>query len=263
MAENTLPELFDGELVTITDLTLLTKKTKAPTQYTEGTILADMRTAAKFLEDDPELMRVLKGVSGLGTAATRDSVIEGLKSDKYIVEEGSYLVPTPKGIALIEWLEKVFPDLTDVAVTARWEAELAIVAKKGGGAAFEIRVAEIVKNLVATLKTAPPLGGISSSTSKEPPKMADNETRTNKPTDKMLEFAKNIAVKLGKQISDEVMTSFDACKAYLDENKDTAMRPSDKQLSFATSIAERKSLTVPPETLKNGRELSKWIDENK
>lgn len=93
--------------------------------------------------------------------------------------------------------------------------------------------------------------------------MADtDQSRVSKPTDKMLEFAKNIAKKIGKPVPDDVMVSFDACKAYLDANKDAAMRPSDKQLNFANVIAERKGLTVPPEALGNGKELSKWIDAN-
>lgn len=93
--------------------------------------------------------------------------------------------------------------------------------------------------------------------------MTDNtQQRTNKPTDKMLEFAKNVAKKLGQPLPDEVINSFDACRAFLDANKDAANRPSEKQLNFAKTIAERKGVTIPPETLANGKELSKWIDAN-
>ena len=90
-----------------------------------------------------------------------------------------------------------------------------------------------------------------------------NEPRKSNPTDKMLEYAKSIATRVNVRVPDEVMTDFEACKAFIDQHKDAAMRPSDKQLNFANSIAERKGLTVPAETAANGKELSKWIDLHK
>ena len=262
--ENELPELDDGEVATIVDIAVLKKSTKPPAPYTEGTLLDDMRAAAKFVEGDAELRKALKDASGLGTAATRHTTIEGIKNDKYVVNKGKNIVATEKGIALVQWLDTLLPELTDVAVTARWEAELAVIAQKGGGAAFEDKVIEKVRHMVATLKTAPALQGVTTSTTSEYSKMTDNTTqRTNKPTDKMLEFAKNVAKKMGQPLPDEVMASFDACRAYLDSNKEAANRPSEKQLNFANSIAERKGLVVPPEAAANSKELSKWIDDNK
>lgn len=263
-----LPELDDGELATLTTVAVLERKTRPPSPYTEGLLLDDMRAASKFVEGDAELKKVLKEVSGLGTAATRDSIIEGLKHDKYLEKSGKYLVATPKGLAFIQWLEKIMPELTDVAVTARWEAELSVVAKKGGGAAFESRIAETVRKLISTLKAAPPLGlaakPFSSTSKKDSSSMSDtNEPRKSNPTDKMLEYAKSIATRVNVRVPDEVMTDFEACKAFIDQHKDAAMRPSDKQLNFANSIAERKGLTVPAEVAANGKELSKWIDEHK
>jgi DNA topoisomerase-3 len=262
-----LPELDDGEMATLTTVSVRERKTRPPSAYTEGLLLDDMRAAAKFVEGDSELKKVLKDVSGLGTAATRDSIIEGLKHDKYLEKSGKYLVATPKGLAFIQWLDKIMPELTDVAVTARWEAELSVVAQKGGGAAFESRIAETVRKLISTLKAAPPLGLPAkpfSSTSKKDSSMTDtNEPRKSTPTDKMLEYAKNIATRVNVRVPDDVMTDFEACKAFIDLHKDAAMRPSDKQLNFANSIAERKGLTVPAEVSANGKELSKWIDENK
>ena len=260
-----LPELEDGEIATIVQLEVKERKTKPPSHYTEGLLLADMEGAAKFIENEPDLKRALKAVSGLGTAATRDSVIEGLKHDKYLEKSGKHMVATPKGIAFIQWLEKVMPELTDVATTARWEAELGMVAQQGGGKAFEDRVTATVIKLISILKAAPSLGVLSSSspTSKENKKMSDNTSqKANKPTDKMLEYAKSIAKKVNVRVPDDVMTDYDTCKAFIDANKDAALRPSDKQLNFAKVIAERKGLEVPAEALVNGKDLSKWIDEH-
>ena len=91
----------------------------------------------------------------------------------------------------------------------------------------------------------------------------NEQPRASKPTDKMLEYAKNIATRVNVQLPEDATTDFEACKAFIDANKDAAMRPSEKQLNFATSIAERKGLTISAETLANGKELSKWIDEHK
>ncbi len=261
-----LPDIEDGEIGVVESIEVRERKTKPPALYTEGTLLDDMKAAAKFVEDDPALKKMLKEASGLGTAATRDSIIEGLKHDKYIEKSGKNLVATAKGIAFIEWLDNIMPELTDVALTARWEAELSLVAQQGGGKAFEARVVEQVKKLITILKSAHPLGVPSSpsSTSKESNSMSETPTkRANKPTDKMLEFAKNVAKRIGVRVPDEVMTDFDACRAFLDANKDAAMRPSDKQLNFAKSIAERKGIDIPEDVLANGRELSKWIDDHK
>jgi DNA topoisomerase-1 len=83
------------------------------------------------------------------------------------------------------------------------------------------------------------------------------------PTEKMLEYAKNIAKKLGIRVPDEVMVDGSACSKFIDANKNAALRPSDKQLTFAKAIAERKGVEIPDTALANGKELSKWIDENK
>jgi DNA topoisomerase-3 len=263
--EQSLPPLDDGELADIVSIDVRARKTRAPAHYTEGTLLDDMKGASKFVEDDPELKKLLKQVSGLGTAATRDNIIENLKAHKYLEKSGKYTVATEKGIAFITWLEKVYPDAADVGVTARWEAELAVVEKKGGGKAFEDRVVQKVRDMISTFKAAPPMSPAATTTHKESHNMTDTneQKRASKPTDKMLEFAKSIAKKVGVRLPDEVMGDFDACRAFIDEHKDVAMRPSDKQLNFANSIASSKGLTIPAEVMNNGRELSKWIDEHK
>ena len=259
-----LPPLEDGEWATIERIDIKEKKTKPPSRYTEGTLLDDMMAAAKFIENAPELKKVLKEASGLGTAATRHAIIETLKHHSYIEQAGNNIVPTSKGIVFIEWLEKVMPELVDVEVTARWEAELAVVAEKGGGAAFQAKVADSVRRMISIFQAAPSMGAHSTPVSKETPRMSDSSApRSNKPSDKMLEFAKNIAKKLGQAVPDEVAADWEACKKFIDDNKDAANRPTDKQVNFAKTIADRKGATIPPEILANGRELSRWIDENK
>lgn len=97
--------------------------------------------------------------------------------------------------------------------------------------------------------------------------MSTDTPSTQGPTPKMLEFAKGIAKRLKLELPGDVENSFDACKGFIDTNKDAAnaipLPPSDKQLSFATSIAQKKGATIPPDVLANAKALSKWIDDNK
>ncbi|KWT98319.1 MULTISPECIES: DNA topoisomerase [unclassified Variovorax] len=258
-----LPFLEDGELATVVRVELKTRKTRAPKPYTEGTLLDDMKGAAKFVED-ATLRKAIrtKEASGIGTAATRAETIEKLKAVKYIKASGKTITATPKGLDFITWLESIMPELTDVALTARWQAELDGVAVSGGGKAFEAGVADNVRQLVSIFQVAPSMRLASTSSTEGSSSMTDTPKRANKPSDKMLEFAKRIADKVGKKVPDDVMADWDACKAFIDENKDAAMRPSEKQIAFAGRIAKEKGLTVPDDALKDGRELSRWIDEN-
>lgn len=257
--EQILPPLTDGELATVLAVRVQQKKTRPPSRYTEGTLIEEMKNAGKYV-DDPQLRAVLKQVSGLGTSATRDSIIETLKAHKYLTNSGKHLVPTEKGEALIRWLDAHCAELTDIALTARWEAELDAVATRGGGARFEAAVIARVKEIVATLQQAAPMGG-----PKENNNMTERSTapRAGKPTQKMLEFAQKIAAKLGINLPEEAEKDFDVCRAFIDENKEAANRPSEKQLAFAHKIAERKGVEIPEEVLADSRALSKWIDENK
>lgn len=258
-----LPFLEDGQFVRVVKLELREKKTKPPSLYTEGQILTEMEAAAKFVKNDPELRSQLKAVDGIGTPATRPAILEGLKHDQYIEKKGKHIVATEKGTEFIRWLLEVYPEIVDVAMTARWEAKLGLIALKGGGPAFETEVRESVKKLVTILKTARPLNVASASTSTNKETKSMSENRSSKPTDKMLEYAKNIAKKIAVRIPDEVMTDYEACKKFIDDNKDAANKPSEKQEKFAKSIAERKGIEVPAAILANGRELSAWIDAHK
>lgn len=259
--EQILPPLTDGELATVLAIKVVEKKTRPPARFTEGTLIEEMKNAGKYVEDK-QLRAVLRQVSGLGTSATRDSIIETLKTRKYLTASGKHVVPTEKGEALIRWLDEHCPELTDIALTARWEAELDAIATRGGGADFEATVAARVKEIVSTLQEAAPIPG---NTSENKNKMTEQSTQTsqNRPTPKMLEFARNLATRIGEELPEDVAESFDACRAYLDANQAVANQPSEKQVNFANVIAERKGIEVPEDVLTDRKRLSAWIDANK
>lgn len=99
-------------------------ETKPPKPYTEATLLSAMEHASRTLEDK-ELKHALDDDAlhsgGIGTPATRASIIEQLVSGRYVERKGKQLRSTHKGQLLVN---AVAPELKDVALTARWEQTL-------------------------------------------------------------------------------------------------------------------------------------------
>ncbi|TZE80924.1 DNA topoisomerase III [Calorimonas adulescens] len=98
-------------------------KTKPPARYTEATLLTAMEGAGKFVEDE-ELREAIKQ-GGLGTPATRAEIIEKLLYNNYVERRGKELVPTTKGIQLIELVPQ---ELRKPELTAQWELRLSNIA---------------------------------------------------------------------------------------------------------------------------------------
>jgi DNA topoisomerase-3 len=118
--EQALPgRLERGQAQDVLDVETLRKKTRAPKRFTEATLLTGMETAGKTL-DEKELSEAMKD-SGLGTPATRASIIEVLLKREYIVRSAKNLEATDKGIRLIE---AVHPEVKSPAMTGQWEAYL-------------------------------------------------------------------------------------------------------------------------------------------
>jgi len=116
-----LPAVARGEHADVLSSEVVSKQTKAPARYTEAGLLGAMETAGKKIDDD-ELRLAMKD-SGLGTPATRASIIETLLKRDYIQREKKALVATPKGIALIDMLPVSL--LKSAELTGMWEQKLA------------------------------------------------------------------------------------------------------------------------------------------
>jgi len=113
------PGLAQGQPQTVVNVEALKKKTRPPKRFTEATLLTAMETAGKTL-DEKELSDAMKE-TGLGTPATRASIIEVLLKRAYMVRDGKMLEATEKGIHLIE---VVHPEVKSPAMTGQWEAYL-------------------------------------------------------------------------------------------------------------------------------------------
>ena len=122
--EGILPPVAKGGKVIVASAKKAKKKTTPPKPYTEASLLSAMENAGRFVEDE-ELKEQLKD-SGLGTPATRAAIIERLIEVGYVVRKGKTLIPTDKGVKLIE----IVPDeLKSPQTTGKWEKGLSSVSK--------------------------------------------------------------------------------------------------------------------------------------
>ena len=124
-------------------------KTKPPARYTEATLLSAMENPSRFV-NDKNMIEYLGG--GLGTPATRADIIEKLYSSFYVEKQGNSMVPTSKGVQLIDLVP---PDLKEPLLTAKWEQELEKISK--GKTQKQKFIAEIEKysaDLVKTVKNS-------------------------------------------------------------------------------------------------------------
>jgi DNA topoisomerase-3 len=116
----TLPPGLEAEQAQdVLDAEATRKKTRPPKRFTEATLLTAMQTAGKTL-DEKELSDAMKD-TGLGTPATRASIIETLLKRGFVERQGKALCATDKGIRLIE---VVHEEVKSPAMTGQWEAYL-------------------------------------------------------------------------------------------------------------------------------------------
>src|ERR671922_287537 len=115
-----LPRLEQGEGVQTREVEWMRKETQPPRRFSDASLLGAMETAGKEVED-AELREAMKD-SGIGTPATRASIIERLVDVGYIERDGRALHATDKGIQVIRLLGE--HPLTSPELTGSWEHRL-------------------------------------------------------------------------------------------------------------------------------------------
>lgn len=116
-----LCKIRTGETLTTKEVTVNEKKTTPPPLFTEDTLLKALVRIADFVSD-PIIKKILKEkdkgkegeYGGIGTPATRGTILETLKKRNYITVEKGRLIPTDTGYALIDALPDIAvnPDMT-------------------------------------------------------------------------------------------------------------------------------------------------------
>ena len=124
-AEQSLPSVGNNDAVLCADVDALKKKTTPPSRFSEGSLIEAMANVHRFVSD-AKAKAVLKENEGIGTEATRASILETLKGRGFIAASGKSLVSTPLGQSLID----MTPDtLRDPVTTAQWEQRLEAITR--------------------------------------------------------------------------------------------------------------------------------------
>lgn len=138
-----LPDLKEGAEVKIKTITVLEKKTQAPSLYTEGSLLCTMENAGKDIEETEQRKALMK--IGIGTPSTRASIIETLLEKDYIGREKKLLIPTDKGLGVYNLIKD--KKIADISMTAEWELLLQNIENN------ELSAAEFQKNIESYTKS--------------------------------------------------------------------------------------------------------------
>lgn len=115
-----LPEFKKGDELKISSTELKEKLTSPPKLYTEADLLSAMENAGRQIEDK-EQQKVLANI-GIGTPATRASIIETLITRNYITRKSKTLIPTDKGEKVYDLIKD--QKIANVRMTAEWEMAL-------------------------------------------------------------------------------------------------------------------------------------------
>ncbi|AJE23501.1 DNA topoisomerase III [Azotobacter chroococcum] len=115
-----LPAVKKGDSAACQKATLEPTKSTPPARFTEGTLGKAMESIHKFVTD-PEHKKILKEGDGIGTSATRASIITELKNKKFLETKGKAIVSTQLGRGLIDVLPEV---IRSPVLTALYERML-------------------------------------------------------------------------------------------------------------------------------------------
>ncbi len=151
----TLPAVQKGQDVETLELFPKAGKTSPPKRMSEADLLSAMQGAGRELDDD-ELKGAMKDC-GLGTPATRASIIETLLKRQYVARKRNILQPTDKGMELIKGISA--ESLKSPQLTGEWEARLERMRRQEVQRdAFMQDVKGFVSGLIQQIKAAAPAG---------------------------------------------------------------------------------------------------------
>ncbi|MGV8863003.1 MAG: DNA topoisomerase III [Pseudomonas sp.] len=115
-----LPVLQQGKQCAVSDAELKAMRTTAPKPLTEGDLIKAMKNVAKLV-NDPRLKQKLRDTTGIGTEATRASIIKGLIDRGYLLKKKRTLMASAAAHTLIEAVPAA---VADPGMTAIWEQAL-------------------------------------------------------------------------------------------------------------------------------------------
>lgn len=129
--ESSLPPMKKNDPVDYAAGELTKHVTKPPVRFTQATLIAAMKDIHKFVQN-PEAKKQLKAVYGIGTEATRATILDELIHKRRLLKEvgkKKQLQPTEAGCLLVDAVpeELSYPDFTAI-----WEDQLHSMAEGDG-----------------------------------------------------------------------------------------------------------------------------------
>lgn len=106
-----LPEMKEGELVKLNDISADQHETKPPARFTEASLV-------QMLEKE-----------GVGRPSTYASIIGTIQDRGYVRKQAAALVPTFTGFAVSQFMERNFANLVDTKFTSKMEESLDEIAE--------------------------------------------------------------------------------------------------------------------------------------
>jgi DNA topoisomerase-3 len=249
-AAATLPPWKDRQVVDAVKAGADKKTTKPPARFNEGTLIKAMQEAWKYARD-PKTAERLKGAAGIGTPATRASILEGLKTQNLFEVIDKHLAPSTLALGIYDVLLKEAPEILDPAATAEMELALDGILK---GEQDPRTVVDTIVARAAALAAKMEQRGQSGA------KLDIDFTA--KPSPKMLQAARAKAKRMSVRLPKGATTDRNICSEFLGPRSE-GNGPSDAQLAFARKIASDANVDLPEATLEDRTALSAFIKKNK
>ncbi|SAL62496.1 DNA topoisomerase 3 [Caballeronia humi] len=193
--EQALPGMTNGDAVSCVKATRVDAKTKAPSRFTEGTLQRAMENIHKYVTD-AEHKKLLRDGDGIGTSATRASIISELKRRNFLEVNGKQIISTTLGRSMTDALPEV---VKSPVLTALYERMLKAIELGSSDVASFIEKQEIfVREQVAKAND----GTVKIAGAKEAPKISE--------THKCMACGKGLVRRAGQKAA----TFFWSCSGY-------------------------------------------------
>src|SRR3954464_9115089 len=279
-----MPSIRDGEPGTATEARVETAQTEPPRRITRGELPVVMGRLIDQV-DDPKLKAALENPAtptepkGLGTAATRDTILPKLLNSQYVVLHKGKDPPlevTAVGLAFIGAVRRVFPAYGDPVGRAVFEAELAEIGRcvtreeaQRRASVFRERTRTRLEQLVQAIAQSE---SVAVDARHGPP--ASGASRP--PTKAMVALATSVAARKGVRLPRGLKSNGAICRAFLDQHvasrpsqpgapqdkEGEARAPSPAMLRFAQALAQERGIECPKEVKADYSACRRFLDEH-
>lgn len=258
-------KLKQGDKTPLDEVFLSAKKTTPPARYNEVTLPRAMKNIAREVAN-PKLRKLLLDSKGLGTPATRSTVIETLKRRKYIEANRGSFVPTQKGTDLVDHLEQ---KLTAPEETALWEDRLAAIDLIRDPVKSAEARDKFVNDIISSLEEhmSQVLASMEGKLSAKPVFQANGKEGKRKPSSKQIAYAESLAKRKGVKLPRGLKSDAAMCSEFIEKHKSTSggasttrNEPSAKQINFAEDLAKRNKTPLPTNYKTDRSVCSQFID---